>query len=88
MDAKTHIKGADIKGRLPSRHLTLGSERAPHRYPGAKRLLDMGLLNKGLLKESGLSGGSVHAAPHPANECEINLFEVAEIFKKDRKSVV
>ena len=72
MDAKTHIKGADIKGRLPSRHVTQGSERAPHRYFCAESLL----------KESGLLGGSVHAAPHPANECEINLFEVAEIFKK------
>ena len=28
MDAKAHINGADIKGRLPGRHVTEGSERA------------------------------------------------------------
>jgi dihydroxyacid dehydratase/phosphogluconate dehydratase len=31
MDAKAHIKGADIKGRLPGRHVTEGS-RAPTRH--------------------------------------------------------
>ena len=60
MDART-----DIKGWLPSRHVTEGS-RAPHRH----------------LPAMGLSGAPANAAPHVANECEINLFEVAEIFKK------
>jgi len=65
MDARADIK----KGWLPSRHVTEGSERAPH-----CDLRGMSL--------SGLSGGSADAAPHLANECEINLFVIAEIFKK------
>jgi dihydroxyacid dehydratase/phosphogluconate dehydratase len=69
MDAR-----ADIKGRLPSRHETEACQRTPHRYLRAKDL-----------SGKDLSGGSINAALHSpafANECEINLFEVAEIFKK------
>jgi dihydroxy-acid dehydratase len=31
MDAKTNINKTNIKGKLPSRHVTEGPERAPHR---------------------------------------------------------
>ncbi len=50
MDAKSNIKG-----RLPSRHVTEAVVAAC---------------------------GSVNAAPHLANERQINLFDVGEIFKK------
>ena len=61
MDTRTNIKG-----RLPSRHVTEGPSRALHRFFAAL----------------GLSAESTNAAPHFADECEINLLEVAEIFKK------
>jgi len=66
MDAKAHIKGADIKGRLPSRHVTEGAERAPSRHRCGMDL----------------SGGSANAALHLVHEREVNPSEVAEIFKK------
>jgi len=61
MNARTNIKGS-----LPSRHVTADPARAPHRY----------------LPAEGRSGESTNAAPHLVGECEINLFEVAKIFKK------
>jgi len=61
MDARTNIKG-----RLPSCHVTVSPSRARHRY----------------LPAAGRSGESRNAASHLADECEINLLEVAEIFKK------
>jgi dihydroxyacid dehydratase/phosphogluconate dehydratase len=92
MDAKTNIKK-----RLPSRHVTQGPERAPHRsYLYAMELIARNIRPRDIVTRRALenaaavvaaSGGSTNAALHLpaiAHECAIkfDLFDAAEIFKK------
>jgi dehydratase family protein len=92
MEAKTNLKS-----RLPSRHVTEGPERAPHREaigfappysagaPTPYEFRDSFCVAAG--EQVAASGGSTNAALHLpaiAHECGIafDLFDVAEVFKR------
>jgi dihydroxyacid dehydratase/phosphogluconate dehydratase len=92
MEAKTNLKS-----RLPSRHVTEGPERAPHREaigfalpysagaPTPYEFRDSFCVAVG--EQVAASGGSTNAALHLpaiAHECGIafDLFDVAEVFKR------
>jgi dihydroxyacid dehydratase/phosphogluconate dehydratase len=77
MDAKTNIKK-----RLPSRHVTEGPERAPHRR--SRDIVTRRSLENAAAVVAA-SGGSTNAAlrlPAIVHECRFDLFDVGEIFKK------
>jgi dihydroxyacid dehydratase/phosphogluconate dehydratase len=82
MEAKTNLKS-----RLPSRHVTEGPARAPHRSNLRPRMIVTRRALENAAAVVAASGGSTNAALHLpaiAHECGIafDLFDIAEVFKR------
>jgi dihydroxy-acid dehydratase len=82
MESKTNLKS-----RLPSRHVTEGPARAPHRSNLRPRMIVTRRALENAAAVVAASGGSTNAALHLpaiAHECGIafDLFDIAEVFKR------